>query len=112
MSKIQIADVTIYNSNYTVDKIISPFCRVFILVICFLVVYFVLSKIGKGLLKKGVYFTVAKKFLKIFECATVLLALVIAVYSKTDSFEYSQYGVRVSTIEKMLLIKKMMYLFR
>ena len=100
MLGIEIGDVIIFNSEYAIHKIISPFCRIFVLIIGFLISYIVLSKVGKELLKKRLYFPAAKQCLKWFECVAVLLALVIAVYSKVDSFEYDQYGISVSAIEE------------
>lgn len=102
MSGIEIGGGMLLNSKYSIDKIVYPFCKVIILIIGFIMSYIILNKIQNELLEKRIYFVAAKNCLKWFECVTVLVAVVIAIYGKVDSFEYYQYGFNVNTIEKTI----------
>lgn len=90
------------NSRYAVDNVIYPFIESLMIIMGFLVSYVVLRFWQKKLLKRKIYFVGVKKCLKYFEMVTVLLVVIIAVYSKINSFDYSQYGYGVDTIKETI----------
>ena len=99
MSKVEVEGAMIINSSYAINKVIIPFAESFVLVFGFMISYLILALIQRLLLKNKKYFIKAKQFLKFSGCITVLMVLVIAIYSKTNSFEYDQYGYNIETLK-------------
>lgn len=103
MSGVKVNGGTISNSEYAMNNVIDPFAESLLIIIGFLISYFILRQFHKKLIKSKVYFAGANKCVKFIETATILLAIIIAVYGKTTSFDYTQYGCSVDTIKESIV---------
>lgn len=102
MAGAQIGEAIILNSTYAMNNVIYPFIESLMIIIGTIASYSILKFFQKKLLKSKIYFWEVKNFLKFFEIVTVLLAVVIAVYSKINSFDYSQYGYSTEIIKEVI----------
>lgn len=103
MAGVKIEEGIISNSRYAVDNVIRPFIESLMIIMGIIASYGVLKFLQKKLLKRKIYFVGVKKILKYFEITTVLLAVIIAVYGKINSFDYSQYGYSADTVKEVIV---------
>lgn len=99
----KVNEITISNSEYAIENVINPFVNSMLIIIAFIISYIILWILQKKLLKNKIYFVGARKCVKFIETVTILLAIIIAVYGKTTSFDYSRYGCSVDTIKEYII---------
>lgn len=110
MAGVRIGGGKVLNSAYAVENVIYPFVESLMIITGAIVSYVVLKFVQKKLLKRKIYFVGAKKCLRYFEIATVLFAVIIAVYGKTNNFDYSQYGYSADTIKEFVVQENVQYI--
>lgn len=101
MSSVRIGEGNVLNSSYTRNNVIAPFCESLVIIGGIITSYALFKFLQKVLLKREIYFVRAKECLKYLEIATILLGVIIAVYGKVDSFDYSQYGYSINTVKEV-----------
>lgn len=102
MIGVKLDNLIIYNSEYAVNNVINPFSKSMSIIVGFITSYFILIFFTKKLLKKKKCFIYTNKCIKFVESILILLAIIIAIYSKTNSFDRSQYGYNTETINKVI----------
>lgn len=106
MAGARIGEIIVSNSTYAVNKVIHPFIESLMIIIGVIISYLILRFLQKKLFERKIYFVGVKKCLKYFEVTTVLLAVIIAIYGKVNSFDFSQYGYSVDTIKEAIYQKE------
>ncbi len=106
MKSINVESVVISNSEYAINNVIDPFAKSLSIIIGFIISYIILRLLQKKLLKKEVYFLGANTCIKFIETVTILLAIIVAVYSKMSSFDCFRYGYSVDTIKESIIQEK------
>ena len=106
MKSIRFVDLgnglKIENSNYAVNNVYAPFCQSMLDMTAVILTFFILNIINKWLIKHKYIFQNANRVLKYFECFILLFTIVIAVYSKVNGFDCTEYGFQVEMLEKSL----------
>ena len=99
----KIEEIQFVNSPYAIENIISPFGKSLHLILAFIFSYILLRVIQKILIKKRIFFMKTKKVLEFIEIFSILVAVIIAVYGKMESFHPAEYGYSVNTLKETLL---------
>lgn len=102
LKELHLDGAVILNSEYAKNNIFSPFSASMALVIGIMISFAVVDLIRKKVLKnEKVGLVLAKKVLHGIEIFAVVLAVVVAVYSQKEEFDYNQYGYGVETIKSV-----------
>lgn len=110
MEGIKIHEGMVSNSRYTTDQVIYPFVKSSMLIVGFIIAFYALKLIQKMLLRKHIYFLPIKRYLRFFESVVILLAVILAIYSKVDKFEYYRYGYNVNKLNNTLVQNETIYI--
>lgn len=110
MTSARVGEGIVLNSTHAVENVIYHFAESLMIIMGIIVSYIILRFLQKKLLKRKIYFVGVKKCVKYFEITTVLLAVIIAVYGKINSFDCSQYGYRVDTMKEVIFQEEALYI--
>lgn len=96
VSSTKVDDIIIENSQDTIDRVFAPFISSLLIIIGLLVTIVVIKFIDSFCDKNNQKFDAlyAKKILFIVTILTGLLSAIVFFYSRANSFEYWNYGIK------------------
>lgn len=91
LSTMKVSNINIVNSSYSVNEVISPFCKSISFLIGFIISVTILKILNKCFFK-STNSGFAKKCLSCIEIALVLLAVISVIYANSIEYPYYRYG--------------------